>query len=332
MEAEFLTNFTCCNENLGTMHDLLRHYETVHTGSHSQANRPGVHLNHRPSISKPSIPTQSISGRQDAQAFQSPGQFGLGQQNRAVGGNANGGMGFGGIQASRTQFGVENQTQKRSHLINIPAYDELDAVADMEMEDAVGTMELDDNSSGQRNMQQTRRIFGQQQRPQLQLNMNDMGMQQQALRSSQTSTPGSAGFGRQNNPTVSSVNTPTLTTRQPLSGQMTGADEIDEELSGLGNSMNLGDFMQFSTDSAHFIDDPAKRLYSPNNASAQQRLQQQMAQYGLDRNQFPEITDPQHLAVLQRVMGTVPQPEEDKPFRCPVIGCEKAYKNQNGLK
>lgn len=24
--------------------------------------------------------------------------------------------------------------------------------------------------------------------------------------------------------------------------------------------------------------------------------------------------------------------EEDKPFRCPVIGCDKAYKNQNGLK
>ena len=25
-------------------------------------------------------------------------------------------------------------------------------------------------------------------------------------------------------------------------------------------------------------------------------------------------------------------PQEDKPFKCPVIGCEKAYKNQNGLK
>ncbi|KAK2068227.1 hypothetical protein P8C59_002881 [Phyllachora maydis] len=24
--------------------------------------------------------------------------------------------------------------------------------------------------------------------------------------------------------------------------------------------------------------------------------------------------------------------EEHKPFRCPVVGCEKAYKNQNGLK
>ena len=24
--------------------------------------------------------------------------------------------------------------------------------------------------------------------------------------------------------------------------------------------------------------------------------------------------------------------EEAKPFRCPVVGCEKAYKNQNGLK
>lgn len=24
--------------------------------------------------------------------------------------------------------------------------------------------------------------------------------------------------------------------------------------------------------------------------------------------------------------------EEHKPFKCPVIGCEKTYKNQNGLK
>jgi transcription factor SFP1 len=34
-----------------------------------------------------------------------------------------------------------------------------------------------------------------------------------------------------------------------------------------------------------------------------------------------------HAAAAALMLG-----EEHKPFRCPVIGCEKAYKNQNGLK
>ncbi|KAI1123231.1 hypothetical protein F5Y10DRAFT_252224 [Nemania abortiva] len=33
MEAEYLRNFVCCDLKLDTMHDLLRHYETVHTGA-----------------------------------------------------------------------------------------------------------------------------------------------------------------------------------------------------------------------------------------------------------------------------------------------------------
>jgi transcription factor SFP1 len=37
------------------------------------------------------------------------------------------------------------------------------------------------------------------------------------------------------------------------------------------------------------------------------------------------IDDPaRHLYVMER--------GEHKPFKCPVIGCEKTYKNQNGLK
>ena len=37
------------------------------------------------------------------------------------------------------------------------------------------------------------------------------------------------------------------------------------------------------------------------------------------------IDDPaRHLYVMEN--------EENKPFKCPVIGCDKTYKNQNGLK
>lgn len=347
MEAQFLSNFFCCDLKLKDMHDLLRHYETQHAGA---GPRPAVPMGHRLSVSRQSM--SNGSGRRDSLGFQSQPQFGMGQQNRPVGGsnnnnnnsnnninnnsnnnnnNNNGGFGFGGLQMGRQQSGLGNTAQKPSGLLDIS--DEMDAVGDMEMDDAVGPLELDNTS--QQSMQQTRQMFGQQQRPQLSLNLNGTGMGQ-GLRTSQPSTPGATGFGFQNNPTVSSVNTPTLTTSQDQNGQpgidLNGMDD----LAILGN-LNL-DFSTLGNNLTSFIADPAKSLYSPNNAVAQQRLQQQMAQYGLDQAQFgDQFSDPQQIAILQRALSgntanLVIPPEEDKPFKCPVIGCEKAYKNQNGLK
>ncbi|OTA91172.1 hypothetical protein M434DRAFT_76768 [Hypoxylon sp. CO27-5] len=314
MEADYLRDFVCCDLKLETMHDLLRHYETVHTGQNAQPNRngTGVQMPHRLSVSnRPSI-SMGV-GRQDSQGFQHQVQMGFGQQNRTVGGNLGSGLGFGGMQMGRQSSTMDSNAQKRSQQLNrMQSNDEMDAVGDMEMDDALGVMEMDDS---QRTIQQTRQMFGQQQRPQLQL--NTPGLQHQALRTSQPPTPGASNFGFQNNPTVSSVNTPTLTTQQAAFGQQPGFD-----------SSNLSEF---------FINDPAKSLYSPNGGPANQRaLQQQMAQFGLDASQFANITDPNHLAALQRAIANpgslVMPPEEDKPFKCPVIGCEKAYKNQNGLK
>lgn len=333
MEAEYLRNFTCCDLQLDNMHDLLRHYETVHTNNvtNPQANRPNM-MGQRLSMSRPSLSGQLHGGRQDTPSFTSAGQFGgLGQQNRNAMGTGNGTtMGFGGLQMGRQQSGLNSSSQNQSQMLNLQSNDELEAIGDMEMDDAVGTMELDDSH---RSIQQTRQMFGgQQQRPQLQLNLNGAPMQGQGMRSSQPLTPGTNNFAFQNNPTVSSVNTPTLTTQQSGNG-------LDEGLGGVGSNLNMNDFgTGFAQDAAYFIDEPAKRLFSPNGASAQQRaLQQQMAQFGLDQSQYSEISDPQHLAVLQRAIGGNPNGliiprEEDKPFKCPVIGCEKAYKNQNGLK
>lgn len=86
------------------------------------------------------------------------------------------------------------------------------------------------------------------------------------------------------------------------------------------------------------IDEPAKRLYSPNGFT-QQRLQQQFAQFGLGQGQFGNNDElmrayrqQQMMAMNAMPQGAMMMGEEHKPFRCPVIGCEKAYKNQNGLK
>jgi transcription factor SFP1 len=330
MEAEYLRDFVCCDLKLDTMHDLLRHYETVHTGANAQGNRNGngVRMPHRLSVSsRPSI--SMTSGRSDSQGFQSQTPLGFGQQNRITGANGASGMGFGGMHGSRQSFAMDSS--KPPQLTSMPSNDDMDAVGDMEMDDAVGMMEMDDSSH--RTIQQTRQMFGQQ-RPQLQLNSSGLP---QALRTSQPPTPGASGFNYQNNPTVSSVNTPTLTTNQ--SGMGNGSDVVvdNSSLDFMDLNSAVGN-LNSSTLSEYFIQDPAKRLYSPNGTSANQQraLQQQMAQFGLDQSQFPNITDPTHLAALQRAIAnpetfTMP-PEEDKPFKCPVIGCEKAYKNQNGLK
>jgi transcription factor SFP1 len=90
------------------------------------------------------------------------------------------------------------------------------------------------------------------------------------------------------------------------------------------------------------IDEPAKRLYSPNSGFGQRALQQQFASFGLNNfagNNQDLLRRYQQAQMMQSqglgngmVNGLMMNGEEHKPFRCPVIGCEKAYKNQNGLK
>lgn len=241
--------------------------------------------------------------------------------------------------------------------------DHLDAMGDMEMDDPVGIMDLDDSSSNQRtvaSMQQARQMFGQQQRPQLQLN-GAPGLAHQGLRTSQPTTPSAANFGFQD-PTVSSVNTPTLTTHQSVaprsqfgqSSPFPSAEDMDEDIPGMPMQMNLGNMnlnggqfsLGFDAANLNCIQDPGKRLFSPNGGNSQQAqaqaqqaqqqqqqlaqqrlLQQQLAAFNIE--QLPPGTDAQ--ALLQH-MREMMMPEENKPYKCPVIGCEKAYKNQNGLK
>jgi transcription factor SFP1 len=54
-----------------------------------------------------------------------------------------------------------------------------------------------------------------------------------------------------------------------------------------------------------------------------------LQQLGINQTQ---LNDPQANKLLMQRLQTMMMPEEHKPFKCPVIGCEKAYKNQNGLK
>ncbi|KAI5288266.1 Transcriptional regulator of ribosomal biogenesis proteins [Ascosphaera aggregata] len=115
------------------------------------------------------------------------------------------------------------------------------------------------------------------------------------------------------------------------------------------------------------IDEPAKRLFSPAqfNSPAPQLSDMQMNQnmssapgtpsmggapdqtnanrstnilFRLGTSQYGPNSEIARRIREQQLLAGVPDTtlglfnEEPKPFRCPVIGCEKAYKNQNGLK
>jgi transcription factor SFP1 len=341
-----MRDFFCCDRTWPTLHDLLQHYEENHHptttpaaatnvfgGSQANSRVPSRAGSVAPSVGRTQQASQTLHGF--------PQQRQVGQ-----------GMGVGGIgQMMRQQ---QHQGTASSQKMNTMSHmnDEMDAVGDMEMDETLGPMDMDDNS---RTIQETRELFGQQQRPQLHLNSS--GLPHQALRTSQPPTPAAVSFGFQNNPTVSSVNTPTLTTQQgmPQRGQQFGQDSNGDDgvdLSGLPMKLNLGNMNLGGSQLGGLafgalgtIDDPAKRLYSPGGTAQmtsqqraldqqlqlQQQLQQHLQAMNLDLSQFPAGTDPA-LVLQQMTALMMPPAEEHKPFRCPVIGCEKAYKNQNGLK
>lgn len=316
-----MRDFTCCNKILPNLHDLLQHYEEAHTNSSPNNSRNNA-FSQFGQMGMQGAPKMPSSRTTPTPGGSQPSSGQLGQHHRSTGS----GLHMGGAQGSGTD-GLHLGSALDSSL-----NDDMDAVADMEMDDDMGTMDMDDSNK----MHQTRQMFGQQQRPQL--NMNTSGLTQ-GLRTSQPPTPAAASFGFQNNPTVSSVNTPTLTTQQQQLPQQ--QDDMDQDIPGMpmggGDSTDLGD-MTFSngngngTNETNFcINDPGKHLFSPNGAFPQgnRSIQAQLAQLGLTQGQF---TDPQANKALMARLQSMMMPEEHKPFKCPVIGCEKAYKNQNGLK
>ncbi|KAL2877664.1 Transcriptional regulator of ribosomal biogenesis proteins [Colletotrichum sp. CLE4] len=335
LEASFMKDFTCCGLNLPNLHDLLQHYEESHTQP-----SPNTARNAPFSSQFAAIPTQpssrASSARPQTQQQNTTSMSQLGQPSRP-GSNLGGGMGGLGMQ-----LGQQNMAGQQ--LAQMSQFDEMDAVGDMEMDDALGTMEMDDS---QRTMSQTRQMFGQQQRPQLHVNASGLT---QGLRTSQPPTPAAASFGLQHNPTVSSVNTPTLTTQQtpqqqrPNNGfqnspmqSMDDMDDMDDELPGMPmggnmelNGSNFGDVSFGNSASEFCINDPGKHLFSPGGAltNQQRAIQAHLIGMGFDPSQPNSAANK---ALIQK-FGAMMIPEEHKPFKCPVIGCEKAYKNQNGLK
>ncbi|KLJ08779.1 hypothetical protein EMPG_15778 [Blastomyces silverae] len=353
LEANFMRDFACCGVTLPSLHDLLQHYEEAHAQKSPQPpQRTGQTGQMSIGDNRTGMPGAVRNQGQQNQ-----------QSNTGVGGNQNRG-----ISSPRP-----NQNQQASNHMASPApqhpqtqrggfgtqndLPDLDTVEDMEMDDPLADNAFQDSRPRGGPMQGR---FGQQNQGRLTpLNLS-MLQGHQGLRNSQPGTPVTPGRPLQNNPTVSSVNTPTLVTHQLQQQQNSGyrgtpdsstpgtPAELEESIIGefgdmsmMQNNALMGGQGQFpgygaGNDMLNLcIDEPAKRLFSPTGGFNQQqnmlnRLGSQP--YGPNSQIAQRIREQQLRAgVPDTTLGMLPN-EEPKPFRCPVIGCEKAYKNQNGLK
>ncbi|EXJ87305.1 hypothetical protein A1O3_04264 [Capronia epimyces CBS 606.96] len=347
LEANFMKDFSCCGLTLPTLHDLLQHYEEAHAQKDPLPDNKTAVPDSRAAIAA----TTAAQVQHEAQ-----------QRNQQQQQSQN---------ASGRPFGSQHTTPQEmqrpsgfsSTLQTIP---DMDTVEDMEMDDIDEADEktpppnLYTQNQPQTSPQTSFSTAAQSQIPQLNTTM----MQgHQAYRQSTPNTPVASGrpsAAFQGNNASSTLMGNPMQQFQDLQsayrgtpdssapgtpgelddGLMSGMDDMSMQSNPLFNGLpnGFGGFgFGMNNDMIDLcIDEPAKRLFSPSNqgqgqqSAAQTRLGS--GQYGPNSEIARTIRERQAAAGLPDTTTNILPHEEPKPFRCPVIGCEKAYKNQNGLK
>ncbi|KAJ4520504.1 Transcriptional regulator of ribosomal biogenesis proteins [Exophiala dermatitidis] len=356
LEANFMKDFSCCGLTLPTLHDLLQHYEEAHAQKdpgHAEANQAAV-----PDSRAALAATTAAQVQQEAQQRNQ-------QQQQSQ--NASG-RPFGSQSSTSQNMQRPSVSGFSSTLQTIP---DMDTVEDMEMDDIDGGSDdktpppnLYTQNQSQISPQSSFSRAAQGQIPQLNTSM----MQgHQAFRQSTPNTPVSTSrpstafqgnnasstlmgnpmqqfqdlqSGYRGTPDSSAPGTP----GELDDGLMSGMDDMSMQGNPLFNGLpnGFGNFgFGMNNDMIDLcIDEPAKRLFSPGNQgmnagqNGQQSVQSRLGsgQYGPNSEIARTIRERQAAAGLPDTTTNILPHEEPKPFRCPVIGCEKAYKNQNGLK
>ncbi|KAL8924337.1 MAG: hypothetical protein Q9208_004118 [Pyrenodesmia sp. 3 TL-2023] len=383
LEANFMKDFSCCSQTLDSLHELVQHYEENHAELlqlRNNANQTTTVPDSKAAIAanaatavlqsaqqQPAQPTNPMQSDQTSIPSQIPSNPVTPKIQKA--------------QPART-----NDYRASQHH---PSLD-MDAVQDMEMDDVDYSQQMTETTQNNWGMPSQSRLmqrsqFGQpasSRIPPLDTSVLGMGnhlQQHQGLRHSTPTTPVAAsrsGNLYHNNPTVSSVNTPTLTAHPvqqqtymptPDNSAPGSPGEMEADYAGnmgamdatmnMGNDQDLlqnqyGNFSNFQFGNGNemldlCIDEPAKRLFSANgvynsnsasNVTSNSKSNQLSnairlgdAQYSENSELAKTIREQQRLAGIPEG-GSGPNDGVPKPFMCPVIGCEKAYKNQNGLK
>ena len=343
MEANFMKDYICCGITLDSLHELLQHYEEAHAGVPTQT------MGRTPKDQLNTFANARNTNGGTAAALLQQNQ---GQQQAPMSSN------------NMPQF--NHPSGLSQGLSRDPLQSEDMDDMDMEMDDSSAAPAVQEPYQ---NQYQPQPQFGRQQsRAPSSLNTGMSGAFQ-SQQSFNTSTPTTPQPGQNlqlgHNPTVSSVNTPTFgqtasrnvsppdsaaphtpaeldlnynfdNSASAFNAQMQHSDNFafgDVGINGNNNNNNNGNNNgnMGSGDAGLCIDEPAKRLLSKQGGGGGGAFGG--FKNGLTNSQFANNSELAKRLREQQLMSGFGFPgEEAKPFRCPVIGCEKAYKNQNGLK
>ncbi|KAK4503835.1 hypothetical protein PRZ48_004750 [Zasmidium cellare] len=331
MEANYMRDYVCCDIHLDSMHELLQHYEEMHAAQPTQTMGRTPKDQQYPSSRAANATSTAQAVQQQAQTHPSnlPPPPNM-QQNPNFP-----------VNAQSPLFSGQSNDQ-------IGTFDNLD---DMDMDEGTPAPQMHQSQGSQFQPQPQ---FGRQQPrgPSVNVNLAN-AFQGQGLNSATPTTPHAnpQGMAFSSNPTVSSVNTPTLSTQTtsqytgtPDPSQPSTPAELDPDfLAQMNNLSNIDysqlvpgnmDFSNFNTGNMNnggsaTIDNPEKRLLS-KQGYGNKGLPNPAFSNAANSELTKRVRENQLLNGLAGVGGFVG--EEIKPFKCPVIGCEKAYKNQNGLK
>ncbi|KAK5100414.1 Transcriptional regulator of ribosomal biogenesis proteins [Lithohypha guttulata] len=336
LEADFMRDFVCCGTMWKDLHALLTHYEETHAQQEPIESQTGA---------QHTVPDQRAALASNTRAqIQHEAQKRAAQEPQG-----------GAVQPALSRSGYSNTLQ------TIP---DMDAVEDMEMDDIDGNDETTPPSnmftslSSQNSPSTQFASTAQAQVPQLNTNLMQS---HQAYRNSTPNTPtmnrNSAAFQGAN--ISSTLNPNPMQQFQDLHNPyrdtpdssapgtpgeldesiMAGIDDMSMQGNAMFNGMNgFGNNFGFGVSNDMIdlcIDEPAKRLFQANTSgNSQQAIHQRLGsgQYGPNSEIAKRIREQQVAAGLPDTMNNLLPHEEPKPFRCPVIGCDKSYRNANGLK
>ena len=330
-----MKDFSCCGLTLPTLHDLLQHYEEAHAQKEPVGMEP----------SQPPAPDTRA-----ALAANTANQIQQEAQQRSMQGQM-----FNAQQMHQAQ-----PVQQRGFTNTLQSIPDMDTVEDMDMDmddatDNTPPANLYTRSSATTSPQVP---FSNMQQPQIpQLNTTMMQGHQQYRQSAPT-TPIATSRGPAFNNAPLSANPmqqfqdlqnpyrPTPDSSAPGTpgeldeSMMAQMDDLSFQNPLLGNDVFGGGFgYGMNNDMLDLcIDEPAKRLFQQGrvnqgqNGTAISHNRLGSGQYGANSDIARTIRERQAAAGLPDTTTNIAPHEEPKPFRCPVIGCEKAYKNQNGLK
>lgn len=327
LEANFWSNLRCCDTGFSDLHELLQHYEDVH----QQAPSTFPHRMSHPSSGRFRRKSSFLNGANQ-------GQIANNQQ-----------RGF----YPSTEFDSNRSGQHLQDGVGKPfGTPGLSAVPDM---DTIGEMEMDYEQDGSNGLGQGT-PFNNQRPPPINSNLANAMNVQSGNTSSTVPTPTTARQTNPSNPMMSSMNTPSFAANTPHQqrpnqvlpdGLNSSNNRRDVQmpanssmynphvLSSLNNDMSALDFSAARHgNGADMIDlcinDPARALFSDGGVIDPA----QSMHFGFVNGAATNPDDP---------AGAMPSPhtvaarallpgEEERPFKCKVIGCEKAYKNANGLR